>query len=117
MLGKTAWIWFRIARVLNRVSDTCIEVGQEVVVNKEKQCFGRGQELTDPFGAAASQRNGVKAAPFSNTSTLNIYLAVKTEGSSHEILQRVITLRSFIITYTSDYTRSTIFSRNIHRLF
>lgn len=92
--------------MLSRVSDTIIEVSQEVLVNKGKLCFGRRQEeLTDPFGTAASQRNGVKAAPFSNTSTLNIYLAVKTEGSLHEIVQRVITLRSFIITYTSSYTR------------
>lgn len=72
MLGKIAWIGFRLARVLNRVSDTFIEVSQEVVVNKGEQCFGRRQELTDPFGTAASQRNGVKAALFSNTSTLNI---------------------------------------------
>lgn len=73
------------------MSDTFIEVSQEVVVNKGTQCFGRRQKLTDPFGTAASQRNGVKAAPFSSTIPLNIYLAVKTEGSLHEIVQRVIT--------------------------
>lgn len=68
-------------------------MSQELVFYKEKQGFGQKQVLTDPFGTAASQGNGVKAIPFSYTSTLNnICLVVTTEGSFHEIMQKVITL-------------------------